>query len=379
MKDDKRLPWVLSYSFYMFFTFYLAVKFVFIFFFFAENKPNFIFRFTPGFLISGFENEQLLFLALIVFFTGSYLHYKPTKKNMILSFIPTIILIAGMGIAVSSMKFSMSNLLYYVVFTSLIVVLLIDHRRLLDHPETLLKISDESFLKEFIDLDVSGSKTKPVVEKKLRRPALAGGVVAKAKKIDVVTADICVEKDKISKSIIQDEVFLEKQKIIDDLERRTERLDRLENEMEMRRKKLVEQEKIITDLIISSSSTKNKQKSFVKKIMNSSSDDFDDIKESAVLVQRGKMKKINQFFADSIGYNVDEMVDKNLIHFIVPEGFSEVEEFYLKRLKGKAVSSFETVFKTKENKKLHVSVKTKPVLYDGKKAEIVILKKINKK
>lgn len=372
MKKENRLPWVLSYSFYMFFTFYLAVKFIFIFFFYARQEPDFIFKFTPGYLISGFENTQLLFLAFIVFVMGAYFHSKPTKKNIVLSFICTIILLSGIGLSISSMDFSMSNLLYYIIFILLILVILIDHRRLLDHPETLLDISDSSILKEFSDIDDVSLSKKPVLTEGIigKTSLLPAGVYADKSNENFMSIIKNIDKKNIlSVSYIPDEVY----------DNKREKLHNLEKEIEERRKKLLEQEKIITDLIVSASSNVKEKKSYnVKKTKDVSFEEFDDLKESAAIIQRGKMKKINESLAELIGYDVDEMVDKNMIHFIIPEDFSKVEDFYLKRLKGKAVSSFETAFKTKDNKKINVSVRLKPVIYNGKKAEIIVFKKIKK-
>ena len=75
---------------------------------------------------------------------------------------------------------------------------------------------------------------------------------------------------------------------------------------------------------------------------------------------------------------VDEIIDKSLFDFIVPEGFIQVEKFYLNRLKGDDISSYETIFLTKNNNKIPVEVNTKPTFFNGEKAEIAIVKQIKK-
>ena len=44
----------------------------------------------------------------------------------------------------------------------------------------------------------------------------------------------------------------------------------------------------------------------------------------------------------------NEIVEKSIFDFIAPESFSDVEDFYKKRLKGEDVSTYSTIFITKE-------------------------------
>ena len=104
---------------------------------------------------------------------------------------------------------------------------------------------------------------------------------------------------------------------------------------------------------------------------------LDKIPESAAIVQRGILRQVNRPFMDLIGYEVDELVKKSLFDFIVPEGFSGIEEYYLNRLKGESVSSFETMFLTKDNIKLTVEVNLKPTVFNGEKAEIAVFNRVS--
>ena len=101
---------------------------------------------------------------------------------------------------------------------------------------------------------------------------------------------------------------------------------------------------------------------------------FDQIKDSAVIIQRGILRHVNSAFVNLIGYNVDEIVDKSFFDFIVPEGFLNVEKFFLSRLKGEDISTYETVILTKDNNKISIEVNTKPTFFNGEKAEIAIVK-----
>ena len=106
---------------------------------------------------------------------------------------------------------------------------------------------------------------------------------------------------------------------------------------------------------------------------------LDDISDGAAIIQRGILKKVNGSFAKLLGYSVDEIVDKSLFDFISPEGFSGLEDYYLHRLKGDSVSSYDTMFLTKDNSKVFVEVETKPVVFDGDKAELAVFRKIKDK
>ena len=93
----------------------------------------------------------------------------------------------------------------------------------------------------------------------------------------------------------------------------------------------------------------------------------------------GVLKRINDSFANLIGYEFKEIVDKSLFDFILPEGFSGIEEYYLNRLKGEDVSVYKTVLLTKNNEMISVEVYTKPTFFNGEKAEIAVVKKLNRK
>jgi PAS domain S-box-containing protein len=158
-----------------------------------------------------------------------------------------------------------------------------------------------------------------------------------------------------------------------------EKLETLEFEIEKRRKDVKKMEKLISEgpppaPIIEDSSIQPEEIE-----VEDYQDVFDKIPESAVIVQRGILKQVNGSFAKLIGYNVDELIEKSLFDFIVADGFPGLEAYYLNRLKGGRVTSYETVFLTKDNNKVSVEVNTRPSIFNGEKADIAIIKKISKK
>ena len=72
-------------------------------------------------------------------------------------------------------------------------------------------------------------------------------------------------------------------------------------------------------------------------------------------------------------------MNKSLFDFIAPEGLADLEKYYLNRLKGSDSYTYGTVFSTKDNGKILVEVSIKPTTYEGKKAEIAIIKELENK
>jgi len=104
---------------------------------------------------------------------------------------------------------------------------------------------------------------------------------------------------------------------------------------------------------------------------------LDKIPQSAAIIQRSILRQINSSFAELIGFDPDEIVDKSLFDFIAPEGLADIEKYYLGRLKGSGSSTYETVFSTKGDSKIQVEVSVKPTKYNGEKAEIAVIAKMD--
>jgi PAS domain S-box-containing protein len=100
---------------------------------------------------------------------------------------------------------------------------------------------------------------------------------------------------------------------------------------------------------------------------------LDKIPQSAAIVQRGILKQINSSFVTLLGYTINEVVEKSFFDFIALEGVADVEKYYIDRLKGESVSTYRTVFSTKDNNKIPVEVRIQQIIYNGEKTEIVII------
>lgn len=163
-----------------------------------------------------------------------------------------------------------------------------------------------------------------------------------------------------------------------------EKLMLLESAIENRRQELMKEEDIaIAQTVIPpiSMQTVQQEKEPMEKSersgAHSSDDTLEKIPQSAAIIQRGIVKQINSAFGDLLGYSMDELLEKSFFDFIALEGLAEVEKYYLDRLKGDSVSMYTTVFSTKENTKIPVEVTIKQSIYNGEKAEIVIITCLN--
>ena len=155
------------------------------------------------------------------------------------------------------------------------------------------------------------------------------------------------------------------------------KLENLEIDINNREKELLTKERLLTDKIVTSediTSDFNKGGKVVKY-----HDLLDKIPDSAVVIHRGILKQVNDSFANLIGYKIDEILNKSLFDFIIAEELSDVKDFYINRLMGVDVSNFETTLLTKNNDEILVEVNTKPTDFNGKKAEIAIIKTIKTK
>lgn len=152
-----------------------------------------------------------------------------------------------------------------------------------------------------------------------------------------------------------------------------EKLESLEYEIENRRRNLADLNRLADEQVVVE--TDNAATGIESKV-DFDVESLDDIPNGAAVIQRGILKKVNDAFAELLGYNVDEIVNKSLFDFISPEGFSGIEDYYLHRLKGDSVSSYDTMFLTKNNSKVSVEVETKPIVFNGDKAELAVFKKV---
>jgi PAS domain S-box-containing protein len=153
-----------------------------------------------------------------------------------------------------------------------------------------------------------------------------------------------------------------------------EKLEELESSIESRVKWVENKEKAL-EKISSDPPVGHELRAKVDTLEESDKFMIDELEDSAVIIQRGVLKKVNSSFVGLIGYDSNEIIDKSIFDFIDPSGFSGIEQYYFNRLKGDDVSGFETVILQSGNVKINVEVDTKPTFFNGEKAEVLVFKK----
>ncbi len=187
--------------------------------------------------------------------------------------------------------------------------------------------------------------------------------------------------DVFEKKLREEAENLSKKK--EDFVRWREKLEELEGEIERRREELMKQEELFDNYVFSTLwSTANREfdePKIKKEIDNVSKIDFNEVDESAVVLQRNILKQVNEGFQTLLGYREDEIINKSLSDIVAPESIAELRRYYLNRLKGGQDDAFEMVFLTKNNDRIPVEVTTRPTLFNGENADILILTPLDKK
>ncbi len=101
-----------------------------------------------------------------------------------------------------------------------------------------------------------------------------------------------------------------------------------------------------------------------------------EIKECAVVVQRGIIKQTNSGFDSLIGYAGDELLEHSLYDFIALDGLGKIEKYYLDRLKGDKIDGYSTILATKTNNHIPINVRIKSTRFNGEKAEMLIVESV---
>ena len=104
---------------------------------------------------------------------------------------------------------------------------------------------------------------------------------------------------------------------------------------------------------------------------------IEEINDCAAIIQRGKLRLVNDPFIQFMGYDSEELVDKSLINFVNPTFFTEIKQHYVDRLKGIDTPTFHAIFITKDQEEIPMEVNTKPTIFNGDQAEIAVFKKVD--
>ena len=351
------------------------VKFIFIFFFGAAYEPEFIFDLTPLYLLSGFSKIQLLSLSLLVMVLDMYLHLRSSKRRILLSFLPTSVMLASVGFTIMFRPIGLSSVLHYILFVCLLLVVLIDY---------------QCILKD-VQLPTMVRKTKPImttISQKEPTPVRNRSLFTKHTKTRQSAPGSITTPSSYEFKDATDTIIQKMQTMVDELERKTVRIETVENELKKRQKTIEHQEKAIADRVISYRESKEKTSSHEDHLVRTSPSDetmfvkekivdrlvVDETSDIVAVVQRGVFKQISNTFADFLGYERDELLQKSFFVFVAPHGFEDARKYYLNRLKGVTTNSFRTVLLTKEHNEVIVEITVTPTIYMGDVAEFLSIK-----
>lgn len=385
MEKDDYIKYIIRYFpviFFLIIAIFILIKFVFIVLFRAAFEPQFIFDLTPYYLLSGVNSLDLMLISLLIIIFDVYLHFKVSKKNLIYSFIPTCIILAGLGIRIASVEVDGAYALHYLVFSCLLFIALIDQKQILKFQDMNITPKIEQVVtKTTADNSVVGMEIPDRQFPSFGQPIRIEGIdeilaLHKQTLVDLRT----VLKDDINRA----------QNLMGDLEKKSEKLNILSEEIETRRKNLIEDEKVFRNrsghpiketIKVSPVETKVKtileQKPLETKIKQPTM--LDDFLGSAAVVKRGILKQVSQPFVDLVGYESNTLIEKNLVDLIAPESLHEFEKNYSNKSKVESITSYKTVLLTKYNKKINVEITIKPMIYDKKAVDLILIRTLDKK
>jgi len=102
--------------------------------------------------------------------------------------------------------------------------------------------------------------------------------------------------------------------------------------------------------------------------------------DGIAIVQDSLIKYVNPSLSNITGYSPEELIDTPIMNYIHPESLSDVISRYEKRMAGQSVSSiYETKLLLKDNKTLEIEVNAGIINYQGKPADLALIRDISER
>jgi PAS domain S-box-containing protein len=297
-----------------------------------------------------------------------------------ISFIPTGIMLAGIGIAIMIREIDGSYILHYLIFGCLLIIAIIDQKQFL----------------MFQDMDIT-PKIEKIVTKTSKDNSFVGiespdrpfPIFGQPLKIEGFDEILTLHKQTLIelRTVLKDDIQRARN-AMENLEKKTEKINILSEEIESRRKNLIEDEKLFRNHLMSFNKEDVKVKPIETNIELITEDKtvenridqstmLDDFLGSAIIVKRGVLKEVSQPFVELLGYDSNTLLEKNLVDLIAPECLPDFEKNFSNELNLTSVSTFKTILLTKDNKKIHVEIIIKPSIYDKKAVDLILVRKLN--
>jgi len=407
MNQNNHHIWYLPLYFFLFFSCYTLLKFIFIFFFMSAYTPSFLFDFTFFYAFSGLDHTQLLFIGMMILLVELSVHIRLSKKYLLFSFPLTLFLLGGIGLRVATSPISLIYIFHYIVFALLLLVLIVDHRLYLFipadlditdkktkielekislpsfgsvHPEpttttSKIRSTSSTFFKTFSQSlsDIKQSLTSKL-NKSIPQPT---GAAAQSSQQDIspsyIPSEDYTEHEDEPPFVHPVERQAEKipttKKLLSTLESRS--FDHLDSKID--RTKLEEQS-FLDSYLDTSDQPINEPLPVDKSLIESIVQKID---ESAVVITRGTVKAVNTKFSSLVNRPMSDIMNHDFVNFLAPEAFSDFKSHCSQRLAGESSKSFPVVLLTKKHKKIRMKATVKPVNIHGEQVEITIFQELN--
>jgi len=353
------------------------VKFIFIFFLKASYDPQFIFELTPLYLLSGFSNVQLLSLSLLIIVLDMMWHLQSSKRNLLLSFIPTALILTSLGFNMMFNPIDLTYIFHYILFGCLLLIVLIDYQYVLKG------INAPRLFRKTEPATLHAQEPKPTLA-----PRVPTFFTKKAQPIPPPPNQYAQENVADLKRT-SDTMVQKMQYLLHDLEKKAERIETLENKIQQQHTPVLSEriEPVPGRLSVGEKTkTSEDEKNLIttvsseeKIILKERIENhlvIDEMDHIVAVIQRGIFRDISNSFAEFLGYDRTDLLQKNFFVFIAPRGFDDARKYYLNRLKGITTNSFKTVLLTKTQTEISVEITVAPTVYKGDSAEFISIKGI---
>jgi PAS domain S-box-containing protein len=321
---------------------------------------------------------QLLSLSLLIIIVDMMLHLQSSKRNLLLSFLPTTFMLSGIGFNIMFNPMDLTYIFHYILFGCLLLIVLIDYQYVLKG------VVAPRLFKKKESAPLQRHEPEPT-----RAPRAPSFFAKKAQPVQSPPSQFAPENVAELKGI-SDAMIQRMQNVLDDLEKKATRIETLENKIQQQQQTLSPSEKMYP--VPSAPPFEEKAKDSMKEenlITTVSPEEkiilkerienhlvIDEMNHVVAVIQRGIFRDISNSFADFLGYDRTELLQKNFFVFIAPKGFEDARKYYLNRLKGITTNSFKTVLLTKTQTEIPVEITIAPTVYKGDSAEFISIKEI---
>jgi PAS domain S-box-containing protein len=126
------------------------------------------------------------------------------------------------------------------------------------------------------------------------------------------------------------------------------------------------------------------ERKWEEEALRESEEKFRDLVERAndgiIILQGVLIKYANPRLAEMTGYTVEEAIDNPFTKYIHPDSLPMVNDYYKKRMAGEKVPPiYEATLKTKKNGKIDVEINAGLITYQGKPADLVIIRETTRR